>query len=64
MVRENYQRPGIGTELIKRTQQELGDRAKIVLLAAPEASAYYPRIGFKPLDCAWIIGARDHLVTR
>jgi GNAT superfamily N-acetyltransferase len=43
-VDQAYQRKGIGKELIKRTK-ELSEPATLILLAAPEAEAYYPRIG-------------------
>src|SRR5947209_18543564 len=43
-VDEAYQRKGIGRELIRVTQSRLGPKAEIVLLAAPKAERYYPRI--------------------
>jgi len=54
-VDADYQRKGIGRELVRLTQEKLGPRAKIVLLAAPQAEAYYPRIGFAPHKSAWIL---------
>jgi predicted N-acetyltransferase YhbS len=60
-VRESYQRTGIGKELMRRTQAELGQNARIILLAAPAADAYYPHVGFTHHPRAWMIGARDHL---
>lgn len=50
-----YQKQGIGRELIRRTQQQLGPRAKLILLAAPAAVDYYPRIGLTAVPSAWII---------
>src|SRR5260370_15261348 len=44
-VRESHQRQGIGTELIRRTQ-DASAPATIILLAAPAAEQYYPHIGF------------------
>jgi predicted N-acetyltransferase YhbS len=44
-VRLEYQRRGIGKELIRRTQKE-GGQASVVLFAAPAALEYYKRIGF------------------
>ncbi len=44
-VRAEYQRRGIGRELMRRTQAE-GGQARIFLFAAPEAVDYYPRVGF------------------
>lgn len=42
-------------------QEQLGEHAKVVLLAAPEAEEYYPRIGFRHFASAWLIGAREQL---
>lgn len=53
-VREAYQRRGIGVELIRRTQRA-APQAKIVLLAAPAAVDYYPRIGFSHHPQAWLL---------
>lgn len=58
-VRESHQRSGIGKALIRRTQAELGSGAKIVLLAAPAAEGYYPRIGFTRHPQAWILDQGD-----
>jgi predicted N-acetyltransferase YhbS len=60
-VDEAYQRKGIGRELIRLTQSRLGNRAKIILLAAPDAEGYYPRIGLEPHPSAWIISASKSL---
>ena len=60
-VRDSHQRLGVGLELIRRTRAELGVRAMIVLLAAPQAVDYYPRIGFTRHESAWILKAGDPL---
>jgi predicted N-acetyltransferase YhbS len=60
-VRASHQRKGIGRELIRRTQAE-GGKATIVLLSAPKAVAYYPRIGMKPHPSAWTLGAQERLI--
>ncbi len=60
-VDEAYQKKGIGKELIRRTQSQLGPNAKLILLAAPKATAYYPAIGFDPHPSAWIIPATKPL---
>src|SRR5438132_1302750 len=52
-VRVSHQRHGIGRELVRRTQLE-GGRASVVLLAAPAAVDYYPRIGFAAAS-GWIM---------
>ncbi|HEX4517815.1 MAG TPA: GNAT family N-acetyltransferase [Polyangiaceae bacterium] len=55
-----YQKRGIGRELVRRTQ-ELGGRATVVLFAAPAATDYYPRIGFKS-GSGWMLRENDPLV--
>jgi predicted N-acetyltransferase YhbS len=40
-----YQKHGIGKELMRRTQQR-GGRATIFLFSAPAAVDYYPHVGF------------------
>ncbi len=57
-VDQKYQRRGIGRELIHLTQQQLGPEAKVILLAAPKARDYYPRIGFDRHESAWILPSR------
>ena len=57
-VDQKYQRQGIGRELIRLTQEQLGPEAKLILLAAPRARDYYPRIGFDRHESAWILPSR------
>jgi ribosomal protein S18 acetylase RimI-like enzyme len=52
-----YQNQGIGRELIRLTRSRLGKRATIILLSAPKAEAYYPRIGFDAHRSAWVLHA-------
>jgi GNAT superfamily N-acetyltransferase len=61
-VDRSYQRQGIGRQLVRRTRMSLGDRATIVLLAAPAAVDYYPRIGFKHHPQAWVLTEGQELV--
>jgi ribosomal protein S18 acetylase RimI-like enzyme len=61
-VDEAYQRQGIGRELIRLTQSKLGSHAKIILLAAPKADGYYPRIGFERHSSVWILSANKKLL--
>lgn len=51
-VDQAYQRRGIGRRLLTRVQEE-APRTKLVLLAAPAARGYYPRIGFTLHTSAW-----------
>ena len=50
-----YQRRGIGKQLIQITREALGPRCKIILLSAPAAVDYYPRLGFERHDQAWVL---------
>ena len=59
-VRVSHQRKGIGRELIRRTQAA-GGKATVILLSAPEAMEYYPRIGMKSHPSAWTLGAEERL---
>ncbi len=50
-----FQRKGIGRELIRRTHLLAGEQTTLILLAAPAAQEYYPRIGFERHDSCWTI---------
>src|SRR5437870_8682986 len=58
-VRLSHQKLGIGTRLIQKTREQMGVRSMLVLLAAPAAVDYYPRIGFTKFESAWILRATD-----
>ena len=52
-VDEDWQRRGIGQELLATLKQALHPQCKIILLAAPQAVDYYPHIGFTQHPSAW-----------
>lgn len=54
-VHRDYQRSGIGQRLQALTREQLGPRCKLILLAAPAASAYYERIGYTHNDRCWVL---------
>jgi GNAT superfamily N-acetyltransferase len=54
-VDAGFQRQGIGTRLIAETRQRLKPECMIVLLAAPKANAYYPKLGFEHNPRAWVL---------
>ena len=60
-VDANLQRSGVGRELIRLTQAALGPKAKLILLSAPKAVDYYPRIGFVRHENAFMINASEPL---
>lgn len=59
-VDESYQKKGIGKELIKQTKLVTG-KAKIILLAAPAAVDYYPKIGMMKHDQCFILNDLNEL---
>lgn len=58
-VRRDYQRQGIGTVLVERTRDALPPTCSIVLLSAPLANEYYPKIGFTHNPRAWTMPSRE-----
>lgn len=60
-VRENYQNQGIGKRLQTVTQQQLGPRCKLILVAAPAANAYYEHIGFSHNPRCWVLERGRHI---
>jgi GNAT superfamily N-acetyltransferase len=60
-VAKSHQRHGIGKGLIEETQAALGPRCMLVLLSAPAANAFYPRIGFTHNPRAWVLAAGERV---
>lgn len=54
-VDEKFQRQGIGKELIRLTHETAGHETALILLAAPAAVHYYPRIGMEQFPDCFII---------
>ncbi|MCF6282959.1 MAG: GNAT family N-acetyltransferase [Candidatus Polarisedimenticolaceae bacterium] len=61
-VDETYQQQGIGRELIRLTRQQLGPKCKLILLSAPAAVDYYPKLGFEKHPQAWLLSGEERLV--
>jgi GNAT superfamily N-acetyltransferase len=58
-VDEAYQKQGIGKELIRQTKMAAPE-AKLILLAAPAATGYYPEIGMTRHDhCFYLDDIRN-----
>lgn len=55
----SYQKKGVGKGLIACTQSRLHPQCKIILLAAPLAEGYYPKIGFHHFHSAWTLMGGD-----
>ncbi len=50
-----YQNSGIGKKLQVITQENLGPKCKLILLAAPTANSYYEHIGFTNNQRCWVL---------
>ena len=50
-----YQHQGIGQTLIEQVRSAIGQNSMLLLLAAPDAMAYYPKVGFEAVANGWII---------
>lgn len=59
-VDESLQRQGIGRELIRQTKLASPD-AKLILLAAPKAVEYYPRIGMTAFAHCFLLDRAEDL---
>lgn len=55
-VDEACQRQGIGKELMRRVAEAAGPGTKLILLAAPKAVEYYPKIGMVRHESCWVSG--------
>ena len=62
-VHRSYQRRGIGKALQVLTQEQLGPRCTLILLAAPLADAYYGRIGYVRHPRCWVLD-RNRTIRR
>lgn len=54
-VDKDYQHQGIGKTLISKLKKSLHKNCKIILLSAPAAIGFYPKIGFEKHNSAWVL---------
>lgn len=54
-VRKNYQGTGVGKRLIETTLECIGDQTALILLSAPSAMGYYPKVGFEKIENGFVI---------
>lgn len=54
-VSKTHQNLGIGKQLLSLTQQKLGPKCRLILIAAPAANSYYAHIGFSKNQHCWIL---------
>lgn len=54
-VKKEYQKQGIGKQLIALTKEIIGEQTMLLLLSAPSAMEYYPKTGFEKVENGFII---------
>ncbi|NCD70017.1 GNAT family N-acetyltransferase [Mucilaginibacter agri] len=54
-IKLEYQKEGIGKKLVALTKETLGDQCMMLLLSAPTAMEYYPKIGMDTVNNGFII---------
>jgi len=54
-VREGYKCKGIGRRMIEITKEVVGGQTMLLLLAAPSAMEYYPKVGLEKVENGFII---------
>jgi predicted N-acetyltransferase YhbS len=54
-VHKKHQKNGIGKKLQVLTQEQLGPKCKLILVAAPAANSYYEHIGFTNNKRCWVL---------
>lgn len=62
-VDKNYQKSGVGKKLQSITQEQLGPKCKLLLVAAPAASSYYEHIGFTNNTRCWILDRDQRILS-
>jgi predicted N-acetyltransferase YhbS len=59
-IDEKYQKQGIGKELIRQTKLAT-PKAKLILLSAPKAVNYYPKIGMEQWEQCYVLNNVEDL---
>jgi len=57
-VDREYQHQGIGKELVRLTHETAGMETQLILLAAPAATEYYPKIGMTRFEHCFILNRK------
>jgi predicted N-acetyltransferase YhbS len=60
-VDEKFQKMGVGKELIRQTKLATPN-AKLILLSAPKAQKYYPKIGLTQFEQCYILADVNQLI--
>ncbi len=54
-VDKDYQGMGVGKKLQAITQEQLGPKCKLILIAAPAANSYYEYLGYTNNPRCWVL---------
>lgn len=54
-VREEYKHKGIGKQLVALTKETIGPESMLLLLSAPAAMPYYPKIGMDKVENGFMV---------
>lgn len=54
-VSKQYQKQGVGKRLIELTKEKIGNQSMLLLLSAPAAMDYYPKVGLQKVENGFII---------
>ncbi len=60
-VDSDYQKYGIGKRLQIETQNQLGPKCTLILLAAPAANDYYAHVGFTNNTRCWVLNRNEKI---
>ena len=60
-IDKDYQNNSIGKQLQIITQEQLGSKCKLILIAAPASNTYYEHIGFTNNQRCWILNRDDNI---
>ncbi|WP_077624134.1 GNAT family N-acetyltransferase [Sediminibacillus massiliensis] len=54
-VHRDYQKSGVGRKILDKVREEIGEQTALVLLSAPGAMEYYPKVEFQKAENAFLI---------
>ena len=54
-IRDEYKKAGIGKKLVQLTREAISEESMLLLLSAPTAMEYYPKIGMNEVKNGFII---------
>ena len=58
-VRKDVQHSGVGRKLVEMVRETVGENSNVLLLSAPEAVGFYPKIGMEKVDSSFIFKRRN-----